>query len=157
MTAGAREPRRAVDKRGRDLQRFPAPRPEVPDLAGKVIVIARIDYGLFLWTEDNWEILLAGPVTVTGSGPAAATIDVDVPGVPLPHELAGLVGSTITRLVVGEDGRLDLHLGDRRLSVETDPDYESWQLSGHRGEMWICTPGGGLTHFPPLPDPDAMS
>jgi hypothetical protein len=44
--------------------------PVIPDFAGKVIIIAKIDYGLHLWTADSWEIVLAGPVLVSGTGTA---------------------------------------------------------------------------------------
>jgi hypothetical protein len=39
----------------------------IPDLAGEVIIVATIDYGLHLWTADSWEIVLAGSVLVSGT------------------------------------------------------------------------------------------
>jgi len=56
----------------------------IPDFAGKVIIIAKIDYGLHLWTADGWEIVLAGPVLVSGTGTAPTEIEVDVAESPLP-------------------------------------------------------------------------
>lgn len=123
----------------------------IPDFAGKVIEIARIDYGLFLWTSDNWEILLAGPVRVSGPDPTSTEIDVDTPETPLPPELVGVVGATIAQLLVAEDGHLGVQLGDRQLSVRAAQDYEAWQIAGRDGELLICTPGGELTYFPPVP------
>jgi hypothetical protein len=122
----------------------------IPDFAGKVIASARIDYGLHLWTSDNWEILMAGDVQVSGPESSRADIEVDVAESPLPAEFEGVVGSSITQLLVAEDGRLSLLLGDRQLSVRADQSYEAWQISGSAGERLICMPGGKLAYIPPL-------
>jgi Family of unknown function (DUF6188) len=125
--------------------------PVIPDFAGKVIALAKIDYGLFLWTADNWEILLAGPVVVTGGGAPPREIDVDTPGSPLPPELDGVVGAAITQLLIADNGDLSIQLGDRQLGVHAADDYEAWQIAGQDGELLICAPGGGRTYFPPVP------
>jgi Family of unknown function (DUF6188) len=126
--------------------------PVIPDFTGKAIEIIKISGAVFLWTTDNWEIRLAGPVVVTGGDAAPVTIDVDDPAeVPLPPELAGLVGATITQLLVTEEGHLVLQLPDRQLLAQAAADYEAWQIAGHDGELLICTPGGDLTYFPPVP------
>lgn len=125
--------------------------PVIPDFAGKVIEIVKIDYGLQLWTADNWFILLAGPVLVSNPGAGPREFDVDVPDSPLPPELEGVAGSTITQLLVAEGGHLGIQLGDRQLSVRAGDDYEAWEIAGHDGELLICRPGGELTYFPPVP------
>jgi hypothetical protein len=124
--------------------------PVIPDFAGKVIIILKIDYGLYLWTADNWEIRLAGPVLVSSVGAPPTHIEVNVPDSPLPAALQGLVGSLITQLLVAEDGHLGVQLGDVQLSVRVADDYEAWQIAGHDGERLICMPGGELAYFPPV-------
>jgi hypothetical protein len=124
--------------------------PVIPDFAGKTVLIARIDYGFYLWTADNWEIRLAGPVLVSAAGAQPAEIEVDVPDSPLPPELDGVVGATITQLLVAEDGHLGVQLGDRLLSARVADDYEAWQVAGQDGERLICMPGGELAYFPPV-------
>lgn len=128
----------------------------IPDFAGKVIALTKIDFGLYLWTVDNWEILLAGAVLVSVDGQPTAVFDVDVADSPLPPELDGMVGLTITQLLVAEEGHLGLQVGNRQLTVRADDRYEAWQIAGHDGERLICTPGGELTYFPPVrPNPPA--
>jgi hypothetical protein len=125
--------------------------PVIPDFAGKVVEIVKVDSAFFLWTADNWEIRLAGPVAVSGGGAPPVEIDIEGPGGSLPAELDGVAGSTITQLLVAEGGSLIIRLGDRQLSARAAEDYEAWQIAGHDGELLICTPGGGLTYFPPVP------
>ena len=69
---------------------------------------------------------------------------------PLPPTLDGVVGATITQLLVSEEGHLGVQLGDRQLSVRAADDYEAWQVAGQDGELLICTPGGKLAYFPPV-------
>ncbi|MEO7062093.1 MAG: DUF6188 family protein [Lapillicoccus sp.] len=124
----------------------------IPDFAGKVIEIVRMDFGLRLWTEDNWEILLSGPVLVTSAGRGPEEVVVDVEAAPLPPAVQGLEGQPISSLLVSREGHLGLTVGQRQLSVSADPAYEAWQLAGHDGERLICMPGGELAHFPPVRD-----
>jgi hypothetical protein len=122
----------------------------IPDLAGKVITIATIDYGLHLCTADSWEIVLAGSVLVSGTGAAPTEIEVDVAESPLPPQLADVIGATVARLLVSGGGDLGEQLDDRQLSVRADDRYEAWQLAGPDGELLVCTPGGELAYFPPV-------
>jgi Family of unknown function (DUF6188) len=131
--------------------------PVIPDFAGKVIVIAKIDYGFYLWTADSWEILLAGPVQIHRSGGPPTQLEVDVPDGPLPDELADVVGSTITQLLVAEDGHLGVQIGDLQLSMPAATSYEAWQIGGRDGELLICMPGGKLSYFPPVRRDDGSS
>ncbi len=124
----------------------------IPDFAGKVIENVRMDFGLHLRTEDNWEILLAGAVLVTSPGRTPEEVVVDVEPSPVPPALQGLEGQTVSSLLVSREGHLGLTAGDRQLSVRADPRYEAWQLAGHDGERLICMPGGELAHFPPVRD-----
>ena len=124
--------------------------PVIPDFAGRTITIIKLDYSLYLWTDDNWVIQLAGPVLVSIAGSAPTQIDVSVADSPLPAELDGVVGSTITNVLVTEDGHLGVQLGDRQLSVRAADMYEAWEIAGPNGERLISTPGGELTHFPPV-------
>jgi hypothetical protein len=134
--------------------------PVIPDLAGRTIDIARVDWGLHLWTDDNWEILLSEPVLVTtvdADGTHQTEIAVDVEPQPLPLPLDGIEGTTILQLLVSRQGHLGITLDDRQLTVAPAPKYEAWQIAGH-GELLICAPRGRLDYFPPLRrDADATS
>jgi hypothetical protein len=124
--------------------------PVIPDFAGKTILIARIDYGFYLWTADNWEIHLAGRVVVSTADGRPVEIEVSVPDSPLPPALDGLVGATITQLLVAEDGHLGVQFADRQLTARVADDYEAWHIAGDDGESLICMPGGELAYFPPV-------
>ena len=123
----------------------------IPDLAGRTIEIIKIDYALQMWTEDNWFLRLASPVLVGRTGTPGQVLHVDGPDAPLPPELADLVGATITQLLVADGGDLVLQLGNRQLVAQAADDHETWEIAGHDGELLICTPGGALTYFPPVP------
>ena len=123
----------------------------IPDFAGKVIEIVKVDSAFFFWTTDDWEIRLAGPVVVSGGDGPPVEIDIEAPGGPVPPELDGVAGSTITQLLVAEGGHLGIQLGDRQLSARAADDYEAWQIAGFDGELLICSPGGELAYFPPVP------
>lgn len=129
----------------------------IPDFAGKTILIAKIDYGFYLWTEDNWEIRIAGSVVISAGGAQRAEVEVDVPDSPLPPELDGMVGAAITRLLVAEDGHLGVQLADRQLTARVAEDYEAWHIAGDDGESLICMPGGELAYFPPVRRNDTSS
>lgn len=129
----------------------------IPNFAGKVVIIAKIDYGLHLWTSDRWEIVLAGPVLVSGTGTAPTQIEVDVAESPLPPQLADVVGAVIAQLLVAEGGHLALQLGDLQVSVRADDRYEAWQVAGPDGELLVCAPGGELAYFPPVRRDNAPS
>lgn len=123
-----------------------------PDLAGKVVDIVRIDGAIFFWTRDNWEIQLAGPALLSTGTEPPITIDVTEPGVvEPPPELAALVGTAITGVQIADNGDLTVELGDHTLVAPAARRYEAWQIGGHDGELLICGPGGGLTHFAPVP------
>ena len=121
----------------------------IPDFAGKTVLIAKIDYGFYLWTADNWEIRLAVSVVVSADGAQPVEIEVDVPDSPLPPEL-DVAGATITQLLVAEDGHLGVQLADRQLTARVADDYEAWQIAGQDGERLICMPGGELVYFAPV-------
>lgn len=128
----------------------------IPDFAGRTIEIVRIDWGLHLWTDDNWQFTLSEVQVATDSqdGPAVEAVEVDVEQQPLPPALAGLEGETIRQVLVSKSGDLSIQLADRHLTVRADPKYEAWQLMGPKGEMLICMPGGEIAHFPARAAPD---
>ena len=130
----------------------------IPDLAGRVIEIVKLDWGLHLWTDDNWEIILAEKTVVTTTDPDVdpdidtarqVEVEVDVEPGPVPEPLR-VEGISIVSVQVSGEGDLEIRLADRHLTVRASPRYEAWQLNGHGGEMFICSPGGELTHFSPL-------
>jgi hypothetical protein len=127
--------------------------PVIPDFAGDVFEIVKLDRGLHLWTKDNWEFVLRTPVLVTttsSDGPHQSEVEVDVAAGPVPELLSGIEGSAIVQVLVSEEGHLGIQLPDMHLTVPASPQFEAWQIGGDDGERLICTGGGELVHFPPL-------
>lgn len=133
----------------------------IPDYSGKTIEIIRLDGSVQLWTEDNWYIHFGGDPLVTVPGAEPAEIDPgDPPDLeagetypPVPPLLAPFVGNTIRELCVSDDGDLSVTFNDTsQLSVKASENYEAWSLSGPRGELVVCMPGGKLAIWGPRDD-----
>lgn len=133
----------------------------IPDYAGKTIEIIRLDGSVQLWTTDNWYIHCGGDPSVAAAGMTPVEVDPgDPPDLdagetypPVPDVLSPLVGKTITALRVSKVGDLSVLFDDAsELSVKAAAEYEAWQLSGPRGEMVVCMPGGKLAIWGPRDD-----
>lgn len=126
----------------------------IRDWRGHTVDIIAIDWRLLMWTDDNWEISASSPVVMISLDRAGKVTDqqvfeVDVAPTDPPDDVAGLIGLPIVDVEITEASQLRLVFADRELRCDADPDYEAWQISGQRGEKWICTPGGEVTHFSP--------
>ncbi|MEX0428566.1 DUF6188 family protein [Nocardioides sp. DS6] len=128
----------------------------IPDFAGQTIDIVRIDWGLHLWTSENWEFVLSNTILITvqqEGGVEQHEFDPDVEERPLPPVLEPIVGARIEQVLVSKGGDLSIQLAGMHLTVPARPRYEAWQLAGGKGnEMFICMPRGELMHFSPLAD-----
>ncbi|MEX0428570.1 DUF6188 family protein [Nocardioides sp. DS6] len=108
----------------------------IPDFVGQTIDIARIDWGLHLWTSENWEFVLSNTILITvqqEGGVEQYEFDPDVEGRPLPPELEPIVGARIEQVLVSARGDLSIQLPGLHLTVRAIPKYEAWQLAGNRG------------------------
>ena len=74
-------------------------------------IINKIDYGLHV-DRGQLEIVLAGPVLVSGTGTAPTEIECDVTESPLPPQMADVGRSDRCPLLVREGGDLGLQLQD---------------------------------------------
>ncbi len=130
----------------------------IPDYAGKTIEIIRLDGSVQLWTTDNWYIHFGGDPLVAAPGMTPVEVDPGNPPdvdagetyPPVPDVLASFVGKTIRALQVSAVGDLSVTFDDTsQLSVKAAAENEAWQLSGPRGEMAVCMPGGELAIWGP--------
>ena len=67
------------------------------------------------------------------------------------EELAALElasGDTLG-MSIGDDGGLLLSptRSDAVYVLNADPDFEAWTLTFEDGEMFVCSPGGGVAHW----------
>lgn len=104
-------------------------------------------------TEPMHLLVIAGPVVVSandGSGSGSQVSVCHTPGDP--QTVAGLdqlAGREITDAVVTPSGALRIGLQGGSLSVDSDPDYEAWELRGMDGGLLACLPGGAISLWTP--------
>lgn len=120
-----------------------------PDLRDQTIDSARLGYMLRFFTSGDWQVDIETDVVATRSDSDPTPIRMDVPDAQLPEHLAWLIGSTITEVVVADNGDLTIVLDTGRLTAEALSDYEAWQMYGPRGEIIVCGPGGRFTEWGP--------
>ena len=117
----------------------------IPSFAGKVLTTMRLDFALKLWTDDDWEIDVAGDAIVTVPGATPVEVDTGVSSDELPDVLAPFVSRAIREVLVAREGHLGITFDDgSQISVLAAEDYEAWQVSGPDGERMVCMPGGEL-------------
>ncbi len=117
----------------------------IPEFAGDIVIAIRHEYAVELWTENRWEFRLAGHTVLELDGDTPQVIDNDAPPDTADTGLIrGLVGESISSVVVSPNGRLEVSLAKARLTVDPDEHWESWELSGAGGAKIVCIAGGEL-------------
>jgi hypothetical protein len=120
-------------------------------MEGWQVTQLRVDaaFGLVFWRSNNAEISIRigndfsynegedqyalSPSQPTALGPALA-----------------LLGQEISAATTTKNGGLYLRFGSAiSVSVPPDPQYEAWELSGPKGFLVVCTPGGELSIWGP--------
>lgn len=70
-----------------------------------------------------------------------------------PNELGpalGLFGAVVRSAKAFDGGKLEIVFNDdQRLDVESDPDYEAWEIVAPGGMRAICAPGGEVAVWQP--------
>ena len=118
-------------------------------MTGKTIEMIRFNYSLSIWTNDNWQLDLAGITHITLEGRSPVEIDTTLCQDELTDEVRPLLGQAITKAAVSTTGDLAITLNHAQLEVKAGDDHEAWQLSGPDGEMVVCMPGGELAVWGP--------
>ncbi|MFF3431382.1 DUF6188 family protein [Streptomyces sp. NPDC002602] len=120
------------------------------ELVGARVTRSAFDYQVRISFTDHepdgrirleGELVIETPITFTD---AAATQAILLPGAGTAlAPLLGLFTKTVTKAEVTGLGTLSLGFDDgTRLSVDPDPDYESWSLTGSGLEPVLVGPGG---------------
>jgi hypothetical protein len=115
-------------------------------LEGLSIVRCWIDYAFSLEAahEDGIVVLrIECPFTISERG-EQYVLDPEEPAILGPA--AALVRTSARTARAAAEGRLSIVFDDgRELTVEASDRFEAWELSGPKGMIAVCLPGGGLS------------
>jgi len=124
----------------------------MPSLAGKRLVAVDLEYTLVLRLSGVYVVGVSSPLTVEHDG---RRIRLDPEG-GAPESFGPvhqLVGRTVEAAVVDRSGALDVTFDNgARLTVEPDPHYEAWNVSGPDGALVVSMPGGELAVWAASPE-----
>ncbi len=117
-------------------------------LAGARVQSVLVDYTLRMHLSGGYFIVAESVLSIHRHG---ESITVSPEEVPLAFEpVQRLVGQVVDEAIADESGALRVLFGDgTRLDVEPDSSYEAWNVSGPRGLLVVCTPGGELVRWTP--------
>lgn len=63
--------------------------------------------------------------------------------------LTAWLGAGVRRVEVQRSGALQLDIAGRLLRVDSDPQYEAWEVRGMDGGLLACLPGGAISLWTP--------
>jgi Family of unknown function (DUF6188) len=113
-------------------------------LRGKRLETVEPGYTLILRLSDLNVIAISSPLTIERGGKSIHLSPEDDPEESF-EPLQALAGQEIDAANTDPDGSLNVVFdGGARVRVESDPDYEAWNVSGPGGALVVSTPGGKL-------------
>lgn len=114
------------------------------ELEGKALTSYTAEFTVGLQLSDQFFVRIESPFTLKLP---AGSVDLSPEEDPAEsfQQLGELIGCTITESGVASDGTLSITFGNAaRFIVGPNNDYEAWTVSGPRGMLVVCTPGGEL-------------
>jgi hypothetical protein len=125
-------------------------------LQGQSIGRESFEYAVSLKTDAGFELQIETPLSVetsVGKNVEVVEITPERPDLQGGHLLA-LLHKEIESSTVEDSGALVLvFVNGVRLRVEPSEHYESWTLTGARGEKYVCMPGGEVARWPAVGGP----
>ncbi len=114
-------------------------------MRGQMASMGDFGYNVSLVTPGGYEISTGRDFTVhTATGDIRISPANGYPG-PEEDRLREAVKQEIRSTTVDESGGLTVAFADgARLRIEPDEDYEAWTVTGPKGFMVVCMPGGEL-------------
>jgi hypothetical protein len=120
--------------------------------ADNLVTQLKVDHRFSVVVGSGFEIVIEEPFTLQLGDGAATTVPSGEA-----HEVEAalpLFGDRVQLVRATPAGELEVLLeSGRRIWVPVSDDYENWQVVFPDGRLWVGTPGGGVTTFPP----DSMS
>ena len=113
-------------------------------LRGKSLQSVLIEYTVRMQLSDVYFIVIESPFRLDIDGDSFSLSPEEEPDAAL-QPLRQLVGHTIEESTADAAGALHVIFeGGARLTVEPDPTYEAWSVSGPDGALVVSTAGGKL-------------
>lgn len=110
------------------------------ELRGRVVAAWACDHAIRLDVDGGYQLRVETACTLRTRHGARHL----APG-PSQAPSGHLAGRTVSGTRVAADGTLTVTFADGdELRVPSDPDYESWTVTGPRGLRVVCLPGGEL-------------
>jgi len=123
-------------------------------LRGKSLQSVLIEYVVRMQLSDVYFIVIESPFRLDIHGDSLSLSPEEDRDDAL-QALRQLVDRTIADATADDVGALHLTFeGGARLTVEPDPDYEAWSVSGPGGALVVSTPGGKLAIWKPQSNSD---
>ncbi|MFG1929956.1 DUF6188 family protein [Mycobacterium sp. NPDC048908] len=121
-------------------------------LRGKRLLSVSVEFAARMQVSDTYFITIESPFTLHVGGNAVALSPEEHPDNVL-QALRQLIGYTIDEATADEAGALHVVLGGGvRITVESDPAYEAWNVSSSDGALVVSAPGGRLVSWKPQPN-----
>ena len=115
------------------------------NLAGKTLAAANVEYTVGLQLSDDYFIRIESPFEIVSPG-SVIKLSPEDDAAPNFDPLIKLVGQRIIEAEISDKGTLKVHFENSvSLSVEADPEYEAWTVTGPAGLIIVCLAGGELS------------
>jgi hypothetical protein len=113
-----------------------------PDLNGQTVSSVSYVGGLYIDTQQEWQITIESDFTVTDGVREWSKSGGDVDGIVA--MLDQHLGLPITAFAISDTGTLSFSLGALSVRAAPSPKYEAWNVAGPDKQLVVCMPGGEL-------------
>lgn len=123
-------------------------------LSGRTLTSHHVECTVGLQLSDEYFVRIESRFTLTVAG-TTTVLSPEVDPVSAFEPLSHLVGQVITASEVDDTGSLTVAFdGGNSLLVEPDRNYEAWTVTGPKGMIIVCQPGGELAIWHATERPD---
>jgi Family of unknown function (DUF6188) len=113
-------------------------------LRGRTVTSIHVEYALYLRLSEQYNVTVESPFRFNLPD-RSVELSPETDAEEVRALLGRLVGHRIDAAAVSEKRALTIDFDDStRLTVDPDPAYEAWNVSGPAGFLVVCMPGGEL-------------
>ena len=114
----------------------------LPDLTGHTVESASYVGGLYIDTQEGWQITIESDFSLREGATTSTKSDGDLDA--MVARLVELTGERINQFAMSDSGTLTFAVGPVTVTAAPSPKYEAWNISGPDKQLVVCTPGGEL-------------